>query len=542
MKPLRFLALLCALVFPVMAADNYNIVTITVTNAPTTNGMTLVINGVTRTWTNNVAPAPSVSIGTNLTAVGSATNLHNQIVSHKPSALQSISRTDVTNIVLRSFPGQTLTVTSSGGWASIVTDTLTFTNAAMVQVPFHAFSTSIRQSWADELVRGISTNASASFNADTPALANHAGLTNEQTLTRKTLTAPYVNNPTNTGGLFTNVAVIHVTNIIADSAIVSAATISNGVLIGVVTINGTLDKLTNGTFYHSSGTNMPWVNATNANLGTARIDTLTVWSSGTITNLNAPGTGTDSQRIGAGAIASGDYSVAVGDGSEATNIYSVAIGYAALAYGESSTVLGQSAKADALGGTAIGNLSYASAIGSTALGYGAESTHSNSTAIGYSAETTATNQVRLGTSAEHVSIPGRLESASGFISSIVGSNTLYGTLELKAGAVSTLVNGNNAGIILSTNPVVELSGATTIAQIAGFAASRDGDTRLLRFTGAITNWIVNEANSVFSTDGTAANRIVTGTGGDITQTNQPAWLKVRYRGTSSRWEVLDYSR
>ena len=42
------------------------------------------------------------------------------------------------------------------------------------------------------------------------------------------------------------------------------------------------------------------------------------------------------------------------------------------------------------------------------------------------------------------------------------------------------MNGNNAGIALGTNQVVELSGATTIAFIAGFAATGDGDERVLR--------------------------------------------------------------
>lgn len=127
-------------------------------------------------------------------------------------------------------------------------------------------------------------------------------------------------------------------------------------------------------------------------------------------------------------------------------------------------------------------------------------------------------------------------------STIIGSNYVAGRFAFKAGTYGSLINGNVAAIPLGTNQVVELSGGTTVSQIAGFAATGDGDERLLRISGAVTNWIVNEANSPFSTDPTAANRIVTGSGGDIALTNQPSFIRIRYRGTSSRWEVTSFTR
>ncbi len=260
----------------------------------------------------------------------------------------------------------------------------------------------------------------------------------------------------------------------------------------------------------------------------------------TATNFSSPGSGSFSIKVGAAATASGTFSVGLGYSGIATSNGAIAINsisseVGSLSFGDGDTV------ASGVNSVAFPSSATASGINSMAIGYFSDSSFDNSVALGASAAATAVNQIRLGTADEHVSIPGRLESASGFITSIVDSNTLYGTLELKAGSVSTLVNGNNAGIILSTNSLVELSGGTTISQIAGFAASRDGDTRLLRFTGAITNIVVNEANSIYSTDPTSVNRIVTGTGGDFYMTNQPAWMKVRYRAASSRWEVLDKS-
>lgn len=262
----------------------------------------------------------------------------------------------------------------------------------------------------------------------------------------------------------------------------------------------------------------------------------------TVTNLSAPGSAIGSQQFGDNASATGINSFAAGADSVASSNSSAAFGYLAAATDEGSAALGAESEATAYGATASGTAASASAVLSSAFGALASAAHSNSTAIGSASATTTTNQIRLGTSAESVSIPGRLESTVSVLGNIPGSNYLSGRFASKSGTYSSLVNGNNAGIPTGTNSVLELSGGTTIAQIAGFAATGDGDEVLLRFTGAVTNWIVNESGSAFSTDATAANRIKTGTGGDLTLTNQPAWLRIRYRGASSRWEVINNSR
>jgi hypothetical protein len=118
-------------------------------------------------------------------------------------------------------------------------------------------------------------------------------------------------------------------------------------------------------------------------------------------------------------------------------------------------------------------------------------------------------------------------------STVVGLNHLAGRYSSLAGAYSSLINGNNANLPTGTNSIVIFSGGTTIAQIAGFAATSEGDEFEAQFSGAVTNWIVNETGSAFSTDTVAANRIKTGTGGDVPLTNQPSFARFRYTG--SRW-------
>jgi hypothetical protein len=119
-----------------------------------------------------------------------------------------------------------------------------------------------------------------------------------------------------------------------------------------------------------------------------------------------------------------------------------------------------------------------------------------------------------------------------------GTNTLNGDLALTTRAVTSLANGNNAGVVLGTNVNVRLSGASGAHTNCGFAATRDGDFKILRFANPGGMCVIANQSGV---EPTAANRIVTGTGGELIMTNTPAYLPIIYNGTDSRWEVIHYS-
>ncbi len=142
----------------------------------------------------------------------------------------------------------------------------------------------------------------------------------------------------------------------------------------------------------------------------------------------------------------------------------------------------------------------------------------------------------LGTSTVSVKVNNILE-VGGSASNIThtGTNNWNGDIAFEARANTSQANGNNAGVVLGTNVLINLSGATTVATNTGFVAERAGSYHILFFDGAGTNVFLNESG----VDTTSANRIITGTGGSITMTNQPAWAKVIYR--SSRWYLLDHS-
>jgi hypothetical protein len=253
----------------------------------------------------------------------------------------------------------------------------------------------------------------------------------------------------------------------------------------------------------------------------------------TITNLNAPGTGTASQRLGANSIASSNNTTAIGFEANAAHDNATAIGASTTAVGEGSTALGSGASAGLYGGTSIGAGSEANGYLSSSFGPLATSAHTNSTSIGAGANTTADYQVRIGTDAETVNIPGRLEVEGGVSNLTVrGTNVLNGSLKLAAHTYASLVNGDNSNLELGTNALASLSGATTTANLHSFGLKESGRIVLVELTGATNYVVVNESG----TEGTATRRIVTGTGGNLTLTNAPSYLWL-LRG-STRWYVL----
>jgi hypothetical protein len=199
---------------------------------------------------------------------------------------------------------------------------------------------------------------------------------------------------------------------------------------------------------------------------------------------------------------------------------------------------------DGANATAVGSVALAGGFASSAFGYSSIAYSNYSTAIGQNAVTTSTNQIRLGTSSDHVSIPGQLRvDGSSTNLTLRGTNIINGRVDFTSRANAGLVNGANAGIVLGTNVYVRLSGATTVAGISGFAAEQDGSFHIVQFTGAITNVIINEVNSTdIATDGTAANRIVTGTGTNFYATNTPLVIPFVYDGTASRWRMMNFLR
>lgn len=97
-----------------------------------------------------------------------------------------------------------------------------------------------------------------------------------------------------------------------------------------------------------------------------------------------------------------------------------------------------------------------------------------------------------------------------------------------------VANGANANVASGTQSFIKLTGPTGAFSISGFTGGADG--RVLRVYNSVAQaWtITNDATS------TAANRIITKTGGDVVLAARQSSATFVYDSTQSRWILMDY--
>ena len=532
----RWLVGLLALCFCVTIthADPYQIATITVTNAPTTNGQHLIWNGTRRNFTNTLGAATAIL--TNTTTGGSTTNLYNSLISYRESTIQFLSITNGTNLVLRGYPNAVFAITIGSNWGSYTITTNQSTNSQFVQVPLSVFGVNVRTGVSSALVYDLGVYPSNALPANARMMTNFVGITNAQTLTQKTLTAPAINGGTNDGAVLTNVLRANLALMIATNATLLSGTASNMTFSNIVWLNGYLGGLTNGRIVNAFITNAPSVQATNLNAYGGTLSNFIAHTL-TVTNLSSPGTGTDSQKIGNNSSAIGNYTIAYGVSSSASNLASVALGYGALTMGESGITIGTDTRVYGFGGIAIGIEAGASKYGGISIGALSYSDYSNSVAIGTAANTTATNQIRLGTSSEHVSIPGELRDSKQTNVWFTGTNRFDLAVSFTATNITTLANGVNL-VDPGMKTYLRVSGPTAAYSLDKLQRGWDGRVITIQKTDSYTLTINNESGSA---GGAATDRILTGTGATATITNNPGFCVLQYDATAGRWGVVSKS-
>lgn len=511
MKHLLSILLLCS-AFQLRALD-YVTWTMTVTNGSVTNDA-YYINGSARIGATN---RTSTTWSTNSSVNWTTTNIFSQFGGW-PIAGILISNVN-TNVLI--FKGVELVMTASN-FATLTASTQAIASPRWTPLyPFSAMPSGLRVTNGNETVNGVN-NATNEVNAYAPSMLLFPSLTNRQTIGNKIHTNSLFRGGTNDGVLITNTPAGYFTNFYAQVINPDGST---SLLTG--TISG-------GKFIGTSGTNMPWLNATNANIGTARIDTLTVWTALTATNFSSPGSGTSSLQLG-NTSASGEYSISIGVSAQATNSYTVAVGYDARALGVGSTAIGFESAATTFQTTALGSGAGATAAFASAFGQIAAANHSNSTAIGYAATTTTTNQVRLGTASEHVSIPGEIRSVIIKDQALTGTNRFDAAISRSRTNITSVANGaNDIDPGLANN--IKLSGPTASFSIDKVDGGWDGREIRFQHSGSYTLTIVNNSGAGVLGD---AAKILTGTGGDVTLTNNPKSFILVYDSEATRW-VLDW--
>lgn len=509
--------------------------TITITNNPVGNTNTITIGaGAARSWTNDISAAPSTLINETNNTLNAATNLLNHLTQYPQSFAHALSKTSPTNVLLRGAVGEALSITAAGGWASVTYSTQTVSSAAVVRMPITVETATNRTNIASWIVQALDYSTTA-LSTNSPAGTNY--------LSKGASVAQTVISPVQ----FRGRTAIN-SNFFATNGFTKSITNIDEVSSNSVNFGNAFRSDGDGGVSLQLGSNALARSLRSIAIGAGALatntDSVAIGTAATATNQSATALGNAAAALGAFSTAIGqassatNYGTALGQGATASGDTAIAIGISAVASDQRTVALGPETAASGYGALAIGDASVAFSYKSTALGSGASASHSNATAIGYGSATTRTNEIVLGTSSDRITVPGKLENVLSTNSTWKGTNILNGGLILTTRANTGLANGNNSGVVLGTNVTVDLSGGSTIASIAGFAAEPGDSFHIVRISGAVTNIILNDSG----VDATAANRIITGTGGDINLTNNPSYIELRYHAASSRWNLVNWTR
>lgn len=488
---------------------------ITVTTA-TSNNFAFTLNGNTRVFTNSVTAAAS-QITTNHTVAGSASNFYYHVVATPfTGPVVPLNYTNGSNVIfLRGALGQAMSVTILSNWATVEYSTQVFSSGLIeVRVPMASVTSAERVKVASELVTGINAYTTNAFATNSPALTNHLSLGPQPQMA--------ANKVFNTSHL-------------------TGSAVSNSYLTNITRANVGALRATNVILHNGFATNTALVNSPSANItnltGYGGFLSNIIGHSFTITNLSSPGSAVGSQQFGENANASGLNSFAVGVDSVASSNYAAAFGYLAAATEEGALAVGEEAEATGYGGTALGGSSIASAYLSTAVGALSSASYSNSAAFGASAASTTTNQIRLGTSSEHISIPGEVRDVKLTNVWNTGTNRFDLAVAFTRTNITTLANGVNL-VDPGLKTYLKVSGPSAGYSIDKLQRGWDGRRILIQKNDAFTLTIANESGSGGGTD---ADRILTGTGGNVTITNAPGFVELIYDSAASRWGVISKS-
>lgn len=525
------------------AADRIT-ATISVTNAPLGNTNKITINSDTRSFTNSVTASPGTLIQQTNSIPWTATNLLNQLTTYRVSQFHFLGSSASTNVRITGAVGEALTVTLAGGWGVVTYTTQTVSSPTfVVRVPMTVEPTSNRTDIASKLVVGISDNATNAFATNATALSNFItkGASPAQTISSKLILQGAIYN--GTGNLvFTNI-------VNYGNAIRSESIGGNSLALGSNAIAGGTRTVAIGNSAQATNTDSMAIGtsalATNTSATAVGVSTVAGQNSAAF-GTTAAATGNNSTSIGSSSQATGSGSSAIGNLSQATAAGSIALGQGPTATADYAIAIGNdSTDATGTNAIAIGLNTTASAYRATAVGPGAAASHNFSTAIGgydnggTAPGTTTTNEIVLGTANNAIHVPGRIEGTTTTNTTLRGTNVLNGRLDLTSRANSGLANGNNAGVVLGTNVYVRLSGPSASYTINGIAAEQDGSWHICEFANPVNSLIIANQSG---TDPTAANRIITGTGADVTFTNNPVVLQFIYNATDARWKIANWFR
>ena len=510
MKKFLLILVLFLAMFDASAQVQTVTVTLTVTNTPITNSA-ITVNGSTRIWTNLPPNAPSGFISTTNSIGGSATNMFNAFAAN-PFTGTRLGFSSSNVVTLLGSPGQAMTVTVLSNWLTFSYATNYSTNQTPVLIPVSAYQSSIAQTnVATQIVAGVNSYAQNTF----------VLLVIPHNLASDVFSNGVISGAVLTNGTLTNCTAYALTNI---NAVLTNGTLTNCFDYGETSVNPVTTNLVN------------YGNAISSRGSAVGAEQYGFSSTATFGNSTAVGTASDAAALdasafGAASYASSNYSTAIGALSEATNTRSTALGTGALAFG--------------VNGLAIGYASGNTGFQSTVIGAQAtDNGHTNSTALGFSAACTLDNQVMLGASGisvfvnNNATVLGNLTVAGVQTNGTFdGTNFQRGSMSFQQVANTSLANGNNADVVTGKAVYLKVSGPSGAFGLVGLVGGNDGRHLIIQNSTGQVLTILNESGL----ESTTVNRILTGTAGTLTITNNPGFAELIYDAALSRWCVVSVS-
>ncbi len=523
---LTILALLCA-----VSAPSAEIITATVTvtnfSGTATNGTdTIVVNGVTRTWTNLTAVNPSAFIlGTN-NMLRAFTNTFNQF-SLYPWANLSLKTNTTNSLKLTGLPGGALAASVGGVWGTISLSTnSTATNTYDVRVPLSSYGGSARTNVASGLIEAT-IYASNAVPPNSAAMTNYIGLTNVQTFGNKTITNSTLSLTSILHSVkmsFDNSDRLHFTSgagFGTNYLAVSEDTASPGLYDATTGLAYTNATYTAYADFINWGTMLTLLPLVRSNYVTLAINT---WGSTNIYTNVTSATVFRNGFLSTGAVVSasqqyGSNYVAADVGGLITNRAFVVNAGAGV---NSNSVLIRPALTNASG-------EFSSLLATSLTAHAANISNANVVA----SSLTATNPQSYGGRSTNEAIDRPFLTNA----TLSGTHTLGGAIAIPRYDISTLANGNNIAVPFGSNSYIRLSGTLTasaaICGIVGSGSSGGTDGQFLDIfndTGYAVTLAVNTADPV------PANRLSTLSGADVT-IEYPGWAKLHYDTSVARWRV-----
>lgn len=535
MKKLSLLILVLLACVSARAASFIVTATVTITNTPVVTN-SFVYNSDTRTWQTTNS---STQIQATNSIAKSVTNLYQHLVTYPLVGPVSVRITTSSNLTFVSPTGTNVSITFGGsGWGRVSYVTNAVATGLTVTVPDanvtnRPTATNIASGLIDWL-----KYASNTMSATAPTFTNFLSIApNGRTFTNVIFSTPAI-----TGGGITNSAITNAPSISGSNIAFVTGTLTNvtermstnvnPVIQGAREISGIIGSVTNGNAYGTTITNSPAIQVTNL---IARGGTLSnfIGHTITITNLDAPGSGNNSQRIGLNSISGpGEGTIALGTSAEATNTYGIAIGTTAWAYGLNAVAVGGGSSASGYYSLVFGaGESTASGSKSIVIGQDSTAAYTNSVAFGSYVTTLEQGEFRIGNSSNYFSLGGPIMGLVSSNALLKGYSTNSSSWTETSTVISSLANGHNIMSISDSASFFTLSGPSAAWYLDAITNRwTDRVITLLNQSGQ-TMILANESGFTSTADTRLANQ----TAADFpVATNMTVVLKY----LNSRWTVI----